>query len=262
MIIISIFPIFSIWGDYKLTKKSKFAEKREVQMLNSGRGFINGIPPVTKNIIIINLLVWLATISLPDFLFRSYNISFDMVNILGLHYFQAEAFHPYQLVTYMFMHDTSSFSHVFFNMFSVFMFGRTVEMTWGSKKFLTFYMITGIGAGLVQQAAWAYSLMGINFSPFELNQLITIGASGAVFGILLAFGMLYPNAPLFLMFIPIPIKAKYFVIGYGLIELFYGVRQSSGDNVAHFAHLGGMLFGFILVYYWKKKDKNNGGFFQ
>lgn len=237
-------------------------------MFNSGRGFIDGIPPVTKNIIIINLLVWLATISLPSFLLSSYNISFDMVNILGLHYFQSNAFYPYQLVTYMFMHDTSSFMHVFFNMFSVFMFGRTIEMTWGPKRFLTFYMITGIGAGLVQQAAWAYSLMPLPVSPDlhlykeALNQLVTIGASGAVFGILLAFGMLYPNAPLFLMFIPIPIKAKYFVIGYGLIELFYGVRQSSGDNVAHFAHLGGMLFGFILVYYWKKKDRNNGGFYQ
>lgn len=231
-------------------------------MFNSGRGFLGDIPPVTKNIIIINLLFWLASISLPSFLGNTLGIQFDLIHFLGLHYFQAEAFYPYQLVTYMFLHDTSSFSHLFFNMFSVFMFGRTVEMTWGSKRFLTYYMATGIGAGLVQQVAWAYTLQGLYIDPFVLNQFITIGASGAVFGILLAFGMLYPNAPLFLMFIPIPIKAKYFVIGYGLIELFYGVRQSAGDNVAHFAHLGGMLFGFLLIYYWKKRGNSNGGFYQ
>jgi membrane associated rhomboid family serine protease len=165
----------------------------------------------------------------------------------------------------MFLHDTGSFAHVFFNMFSVYMFGRTIESTWGAKRFLTFYMVTGIGAGIIQEITWFLAL-GSNMTEIamygdQLNNLITVGASGAVFGILLAFGMLFPNTPLFLMFIPIPIKAKYFVIFYGVTELFLGVSRFSGDNIAHFAHLGGMLFGFFMIRYWKNKDKQNGRFF-
>jgi membrane associated rhomboid family serine protease len=234
-------------------------------MFSSNNGFMSGIPTVTKNIIIINLLVWLASITLPGVIANQFQVPFDMVELLGLHYFQASGFHPYQLVTYMFMHDTGSFSHVFFNMFAVFMFGRTIENTWGPKRFLTYYMITGIGAGLVQEATWFFSLPGsvtdIAMYGEQLNQLITVGASGSVFGILLAFGMLYPNAPLYIMFIPVPIKAKYFVIFYGITELSLGVTRLSGDNIAHFAHLGGMLFGVFMVQYWKKKDKQNGNFF-
>lgn len=234
-------------------------------MLRSSRGIIDGIPPVTKNIIIINLLFWLAGITLPTVISNSMGVPFDMARYLGLHYFQASGFHPAQLVTYMFLHDTNSFAHVFFNMFAVFMFGRTIESTWGPKRFLTFYLVTGIGAGLIQELTWFITL-GASMPEIEmygnhLNGLITIGASGAVFGILLAFGMLYPNAPLFIMFIPIPIKAKYFVIFYGVTELFLGFTQSESDNVAHFAHLGGMLFGFFLIRYWRKKDKENGRFF-
>jgi membrane associated rhomboid family serine protease len=236
-------------------------------MLSSGRGFVEGIPPVTKNIIIINLLVWLASVTLPSVFATNLGMPVDLVNLLGLHYFQASGFYPYQLVTYMFLHDTSSFSHVFFNMFAVYMFGRTIEMTWGSKRFLIYYMATGIGAGVFQELTWFISLFPLATSPdvhlyaSELNQLITVGASGSVFGILLAFGMLYPNTALYLMFIPIPIKAKYFVIFYGITELFLGVSRFSGDNIAHFAHLGGMFFGFFIVRYWKKKDIHNGRFF-
>ena len=233
-------------------------------MFQSRQGFFSSIPPVTKNLIIINLLFWLAEIVLP-------RVGIDLVKYLGLHYFAASDFNAVQLVTYMFMHDPGSFGHVFFNMFSVFMFGRTLEMVWGSKRFLIYYLTTGIGAGLVQEVTWFFSLKdaidativqaGWETTRALLNNVITIGASGAVFGILLAFGMLFPNAELFIMFIPIPVKAKYFVIFYGIVELFLGVGNFSGDNIAHFAHLGGMLFGFFLIRYWKKKGFGNGQYF-
>ena len=233
-------------------------------MFQSRQGFFSSIPPVTKNLIIINLLFWLAEIVLP-------RVGIDLVKYLGLHYFAASDFNAVQLVTYMFMHDPGSFGHVFFNMFSVFMFGRTLEMVWGSKRFLIYYLTTGIGAGLVQEETWFFSLKdaidativqaGWETTRALLNNVITIGASGAVFGILLAFGMLFPNAELFIMFIPIPVKAKYFVIFYGIVELFLGVGNFSGDNIAHFAHLGGMLFGFFLIKYWKKKGFGNGQYF-
>ncbi|MDR1746525.1 MAG: rhomboid family intramembrane serine protease [Tannerella sp.] len=226
-------------------------------------GFFSNVPPVTKNLIIINILCWLASIVLPR------TVGFDVIGWLGLHFPGASDFRLFQLVTYMFLHDSHSFEHIFFNMFAVFMFGRLLEQVWGSKRFLLFYVVTGIGAAIVQEVTWwfmIHSLAEANHITIAqqiamdpgINQLITIGASGAVFGILLAFGMLFPNAPLFLMFIPIPIKAKYMVIGYGLIELFMGVVNFSGDNVAHFAHLGGMLFGFFMIIYWKKKDRKHG----
>ena len=257
-------------------------------MFQSRSGFLNSIPPVTKNLIIINLLIWFASYSnvLP----------IDLNRYLGLHYFTSEAFNPIQLVSYMFMHG--SFSHVFFNMFAVFMFGRTLEMIWGQKRYLIFYFVTGIGAALIQELVCGIRIYQITAQlPPEAVELVkneglsilsqgknytdslmgnlnlsintpTVGASGAVFGILLAFGMLFPNAPLYLMFIPIPIKAKYFVVLYGFAELFLGVANYSGDNIAHFAHLGGMLFGFFMIRYWRKKDindrdlNNNGGFFR
>ena len=216
-------------------------------MFQGRQNFFSALTPVTKNLIIINFLVWLATIVLPKF-------GINLVEYLGLHYLTAKDFNAVQLVTYMFMHDPGSIGHVFFNMFSVFMFGRTLEMVWGSKRFLTYYMITGFGAGLVSAYGWEQTRM-------ILNGIITIGASGAVFGILLAFGMLFPNLPLYIMFIPIPIKAKYFVIFYGAVELFFGISNFSGDNIAHFAHLGGMLFGYIVIKYWRKKGIGNGQYF-
>jgi Uncharacterized membrane protein (homolog of Drosophila rhomboid) len=237
-------------------------------MIQNNSGFLNSIPVVTKNIIIINIIVWIASITLP-------RVGIDLVGMFGLHLLSADDFNAIQLVTYMFLHDTSSFTHVFFNMFAVYMFGRILESVWGPKRFLTFYFVTGIGAGLIQQAAWYYDLWDVVVASQSMvnigsaiipkgeffNLFITVGASGAVFGILLAFGMLFPNTSLYLMFLPIPIKAKYFVVFYGLAELFLGVANFSGDKVAHFAHLGGMLFGFFMIRYWKKKDQNNGRYF-
>jgi membrane associated rhomboid family serine protease len=253
----------------------------------SSQGFMSSVPVVTKNLIIINVLIWLTSVVLR-------RTGIDLQSVLGLHYIGSENFFPTQFITYMFMHDTSSFGHVFFNMFAVYMFGRTVEQVWGPKRFLLFYFVTGIGAGIVQQLMWYIDLRpfltavddylingdssvlssflnvreGVIYSSetivaakeMIMNNMLTVGASGAVFGILLAFGMLFPNAPLYIMFIPVPIKAKYMVIGYGFIELFAGVASFSGDNVAHFAHLGGMLFGYFLIRYWKKKGIGNGYF--
>ena len=253
----------------------------------SSQGFMSSVPVVTKNLIIINVLIWLTSVVLR-------RTGIDLQGVLGLHYIGSENFFPTQFITYMFMHDTSSFGHVFFNMFAVYMFGRTVEQVWGPKRFLLFYFVTGIGAGIVQQLMWYIDLRpfltavddylingdssvlsnflnvqgGVIYSSetivaakeMIMNNMLTVGASGAVFGILLAFGMLFPNAPLYIMFIPVPIKAKYMVIGYGFIELFAGVASFSGDNVAHFAHLGGMLFGYFLIRYWKKKGIGNGYF--
>ncbi len=213
------------------------------------------IPPITKNLLIINALVWIAQMALP-------RIGIDLVAILGMHYWEAETFAPYQLLTYMFLHSEGSISHLFFNMFSVWMFGSTVERYWGAQRYLFFYLATGLTAALAQQVVWYFSfheLMSV-WGQVIAQNAITIGASGAVFGLLLAFGMLFPNAPLYLMFIPIPIKAKYFVIGYGLIELFLGV-QSQGDGIAHFAHLGGMIGGIILILMWRRKGEIGGPFY-
>jgi membrane associated rhomboid family serine protease len=161
------------------------------------------------------------------------------------------------------------FSHVFFNMFAVWMFGTVLEKTWGPKRFLFYYIVCGIGAGIVQEITQyvEYKMVlsqyvsvntGTSIIPMSdyLNMMNTVGASGAVYGILLAFGMLYPNQQMFIFPLPVPIKAKYFVVGYAVIELLLGIANNAGDNVAHFAHLGGMIFGFILIKYWKKKDKN------
>ncbi len=229
-----------------------------------GRSFLDSIPPVTKNLIIINLLMWVATLLMGT---NPETGSYKLVEWLGLHYWEAKGFNVAQLITYMFLHDPYSFTHLFFNMFSVFMFGRLLEQVWGGQRFLFYYITTGIGAGLVQELAWMWEF-GDTISMLEaqygwaetaqaLNPLITIGASGAVFGILLAFGMLFPNMPLYIMFIPIPIKAKWFVIFYGLVELWFGISGRM-DSVAHFAHLGGMLVGILLILYWKKKGVGNG----
>lgn len=236
----------------------------------------NSIPPVVKNIIIINVIIFLATIVAARW-------GVNLNSILGLHYWASDNFNVAQIVTYMFMHG--SYMHIFFNMFAVFMLGSVLEQTWGSKRFLNFYMITGIGAGLIQLLVIfiRVSVVQADLSPEQIQEVLTngtdllarrmnyvdasmgqlnllintttVGASGAVFGILLAFGMMFPNAPLYFMFIPVPIKAKYFVIGYGILSLYLGFANRAGDNIAHFAHLGGMLFGIILILYWKKKGR-------
>lgn len=224
------------------------------------------LPVVTKNLLAINVLVFLATLAAGRF-------DVDLNNILGLHLFIAEEFKPLQIVTYMFMHG--DFFHLFFNMFALFMFGRVLESVWGPKRFLTYYMVTGVGAGIVQEVVQfiyyktqlsMYSMVNLGAGmvlPMDeyLNMWTTVGASGAVYGILLAFAMTFPNEKLFVMPIPFPIKAKYFVLIYGAIELFMGLSPRVGDNVAHFAHLGGMLFGIILILYWRKKGNINGPFY-
>lgn len=224
--------------------------------MDTNRNNFGALPTVTKNILIINGIIWLAQFVL----LRRTDI--DLTQQFGLHFPASDQFRIYQLITYMFLHDPYSFSHVFFNMFAVFMFGRTLEQVWGSKRFLTYYLVTGIGAGLVQIVVM-YFRISAQLPPemFSMVNSITVGASGAVFGILLAFGMLFPNAQLYIIPFPFPIKAKWFVIGYGLLELLFGVANRTGDNVAHFAHLGGMLFGIILILYWRKKDKGYGRFY-
>ena len=224
---------------------------------------MNNLPPITKNLLIINVLCYFGII-----VARRYGLDLD--SVLGLHFFLASDFKLYQLFTYMFMH--ANLEHIFFNMFAVWMFGRTLEMVFGSKRFLTYYLVCGIGAGIVQEVIqyvfYATELVrydsvniGVEIVPMAdyLNLMTTVGASGAVYGILLAFGMLFPNSQMFVFPLPFPIQAKFFVIGYAVIELFLGLGQT-GDGVAHFAHLGGMIFGFLLIMYWRKKSKNNGQF--
>ena len=261
-------------------------------------GVFNILPTVVKNLLIINGLFFLAKIVLAS--------KFDLDAIFGLHYFAASDFHVWQIITYMFMHG--DFGHLFFNMFALWMFGASVENAWGERRFLCYYLITGIGAAMIHyliiyfqihsslalidaflaapsvdtfsqlanvdrinQAAIAQNLLYLQAHPSAvmefvpqmeefretfLNSFNIIGASGSVFGLLLAFGMMYPNAEIYVYFL-LPIKAKWFVVIYGALELLYGVLGSA-DGVAHFAHLGGMLFGFLLIMAWRHYDGNNG----
>lgn len=258
------------------------------------------LPTVVKNLLIINGLFFVATIVFQN------TLQVDIKDYLALYYPGSEFFRPYQLITHLFMHG--NFMHLFSNMFALWMFGAVLENYWGPKRFLTYYIITGLGAALLhslinyidisqlQSAAnvflsdpnpRAFESFILNDVPTEyrssftelmgmwtnnpdsiafkenaiaiVNELIqvkqnipTVGASGAVFGVLLAFGMTLPNAMIYVFFF-LPMKAKYFVILYGLFELYSGLQNNPGDNVAHFAHLGGMLFGFILIKYWRRK---------
>ena len=224
------------------------------------------LPEVVKNLLIINGLFFLATITLDG-------MGFDMYRFFGLHQFQSADFMPHQLVTHLFMHG--NFTHLFFNMFALWMFGKVLENVWGGKRFLIYYMITGLGAAAIHLCVSQYQIFELsnkfpqflelakegmynsqNLNSIRLTQLVstpTVGASGAVFGVLLAFGMLFPNALLYIYF-AIPVKAKYFVIFYGLLELYAGISNNPADNVAHFAHLGGMIFGFLLIKYWRKNS--------
>ena len=254
------------------------------------------LSPVVKNLLIINVLLFLAT-----YLFQM-QFNFDLTRHLALYYFDSEYFRPYQYVSYMFMHG--GMAHIFFNMYALWLFGTAIEHAWGGKRFLFYYFFTGIGAAvlhtlvnLIINTGIASDIIAFQNTPtpelfkqfveahkgfFNQNvydfihqwslspgnsgyvataldnmqrvyqttiNIPTVGASGAVFGILLAFGMMYPNTQLMLLIPPIPIKAKWLVIGYGAIELFLGFSRP-GSNIAHFAHLGGMLFGFILIRYW------------
>lgn len=219
--------------------------------MNSYRSsFLDSIPPVVKNLIAINVIMWLATIALPPVL-RRWGIDADLTDILGMHYWAADKFNPAQLMTYMFMHG--DIGHVFFNMFALYMFGGVLENYWGPRRFFIYYMVTGVGAGIVQQLFWTVEYHSV-VSALFLNLPVTVGASGSVFGLLLAFGWLFPDVRLMMLFFPVPIRARVFVILYGVAELFLGVANFSGDSVAHFAHLGGMLFGIVLILIWKKNQ--------
>ena len=199
---------------------------------------MNQIPPVVKNLLIINALIYFATIQLGGDLSITRNaknhILYEYLSLWNIH----QGFSPYQIITYMFMH--ADFSHLLFNMLPLFIFGKTLENVWGSKRFLTFYILTGVGAGITQLIVGDFTL--------------TVGASGAIFGILIGFATLFPNAQLLLLIPPMPIKAKYFVGIYILIELFAGI-YTVGSGIAHFAHLGGALSGWLALKYWKI-DKN------
>jgi membrane associated rhomboid family serine protease len=237
-----------------------------------GRGFL-GLPPVVKNIIMLNVIMLLA-------LYASHSVfGIDLNSILGLYFPKSEQFMPVQIVTHMFMHG--SFWHLFFNMYALYIFGGVLENVWGPKRFFIYYIVCGLGAALTHETviAFQYNHLANSLTPENLQLVLnegsayinqgkvftdetmkslqillntpTVGASGAIFGILLAFGVLFPNTQLMLLFPPIPIRAKYLVMGYGALELYLAVTQP-GSNIAHAAHLGGMLFGYILIRYWRK----------
>lgn len=228
------------------------------------------IPSVTKNLLVINFLAFIAL------LVGRQMSGIDLNDLLGLHFFMASNFELYQLLTYMFMHG--GWEHIILNMFMLWMFGSVVERMWGGKRFLFYYIFCGIGAGVMQEIAqffWVYFMLdgqqalGIaeSFSVMhqlsgQLNGLTTVGASGAIYALLLAFGMMFPNEKMFIIPIPVPIKAKWMVMGAIVVELFSAMAMS-GDNIAHLAHLGGMIFGFFLIRYWRKHpgdgfDSSNG----
>ena len=204
---------------------------------------IRNIPLITKNLLIINLIAFLAMLGL-----RGWGI--DLNDVLGLHFFLDGNFHVYQLFTYMFMHG--GWEHILFNMFALWMFGSVVEYRWGAKRFLFFYIFCGIGAGLLQEMA---QLGRFYMMPYE-QIWPTVGASGAIYAVMLAFGMTFPNERIFIFPIPFPIKSKWFVVICVAIELISSIA-SSNDGVAHLAHLGGMLFGYILIRYWRRRPYVN-----
>lgn len=235
--------------------------------------------PVTKNLLLINLIVWAAMAFTGDY------ATSRMLRYGALHYFTSEDFLPSQLLTYMFMHE--SFTHLFFNMFALFMFGGIIEASMGSQRFLFYYISCGLGAALIQEGVFAIIIshtaaqlspemvdavyaqgnellsQGMSFvdpAMHKLNLLInipTLGASGAIYGILLAFGYIFPRRPIFLMFIPVPIQARWMVLGYGVIELLQAISNNPGDNTAHLAHLGGMIIGLAMLIYWRKRGVIN-----
>lgn len=220
--------------------------------------------PIVLNLIIINVMVYLA---------QKFITPFNVTEWGALHYFSSSLFKPHQIITNMFMHDTGGFSHILFNMFGLWMFGSVLEDYLGSKKFLIFYLICGLGSALLVQLTVPYSASVFANSAAGLQaatdnnislaavteaykqQYSAIGASGAIMGVMAAFAYLFPNTEMYVMFIPIPVKAKYVIPVFILIDLFGGLNQSAGDNIGHFAHLGGALVGFLLILYWNKNNR-------
>lgn len=251
-------------------------------------GFLSSIPPVTRHLLIINVLIWLVIEVCSFSGARMEHFADFLVTHLGLNYVGSSGFNPVQPLTYMFVHDPFNIMHILFNMFALWMFGRLMEQVWGQKRFLIYYMVCGIGAAVVQEAVWALCWQhdfvtqlaaASNVSPQYVeqaiaakvpnvmqfmadykSQLITVGASGAIFGILLGFAFVFPNMPLYFFFIPVPVKAKWMVLGYAVLEFFLGVGGMQ-SSVAHFAHLGGMLFALPMLLYWKRKGTLQQRFF-
>jgi len=231
----------------------------------------NQITPVVKNLIILNVLFFLATMAMPE-----------LQIVLSGFYYQSVNFRPWQIVTHMFMHG--SLMHIFFNMYALFLFGSILERTWGARRFIIYYLLCGLGAfflhefvnhleiqslmasleaeqlRIVVEEGYSVLLSGKNYTDAEMHSLNlainipVVGASGAVFGLLLGFGMLYPDTRLMLLFPPVALKAKWFVIIYGALELFLALGNRPGDMIAHYAHIGGMLFGYLILKYWKFTD--------
>jgi membrane associated rhomboid family serine protease len=220
-----------------------------------------GLPPVVKILLIINGIAYLAQVTMPQF---------NLTEWGALHYWKSPLFKPHQLITHMFLHDPNNFMHILFNMLILWMFGSILETFWGAKRFLNFYLICGIGAAIVQMIMIPFEIgraIGPHpeVSPEELSYAIQmgvdqysmIGASGALMGLMAAFAYLFPNTELYIFFIPVPIKAKYLIPVYVLIDLFGGLNRSTGDNVGHFAHLGGALCGILLVIFWNRTNRRN-----
>lgn len=229
-------------------------------------------PQVTRNLLIINTIVFL-------FMAVSASLNAKLFSYGGLHYFAASRFNVVQMLSYMFIHG--SFTHLLFNMFTLFMFGGIIERVLGSGRFLFYYLSCGLGAAIIQELSWFWtidSILGSMYNvpahdvreliltgrladlPLALNSLVTVGASGAIYGILLAFAMLFPNMRMSVYFLPIFVKAKWMVLAFCVIELLIGMSNAH-DGIAHFAHLGGMLFGLVLIFYWKKKHIINGPYY-
>lgn len=217
------------------------------------------LPVVIKNLIIINGLVWLAQITIGQDL-----ISIE--NLFALHHFSSQFYQPWQYITYMFLHSSESFFHILFNMFALWMFGSTLENLWGPGRFLIFYLVCGLGAGITQALALTYDISQYTalfdagkISVEELYMMAnvpTLGASGAVMGIFAAFAYTFPNSQMIILPIPFPIKAKWALLGLAVLDLIGGVSSAS-TGIAHFAHLGGALVGIIIVMIWNRKNRRH-----
>lgn len=213
--------------------------------------------PIVLNLIIINVLVYFAQMA-----FSGQDNGQSVYDLFALHHYKSDVFRPYQLVTHMFMHG--GLFHLLFNMLGLWMFGTVLERLWGPKRFLIFFLVCGLGAGLAQMGNYIYDFRGYDQHSFpfdpEFYQLLmranaTVGASGAIMGVLAAFGYLFPNTQLFIMPIPFPVKAKWAILGIIALDVFGGISKATNDNIAHFAHVGGALIGFLIVLYWNKTKK-------
>ncbi len=224
------------------------------------RNSFRNTPAIVLNLIIINALVFFA-----QSVFGGFGDANNINDLFALHHYRSPDFQPYQLVTHMFMHG--GFTHLLFNMFGLWMFGGMMEKLWGPKRFLTFYLICGLAAGLAQMGNYIFDYWAIDHAFLSSEDAIryaeimklnaTVGASGAIMGVLVAFGYSFPNTQLFIFPIPVPVKAKWAILGIIGLDIFGGFSSAANDNIAHFAHIGGALTGFIIILFWNKTNKNN-----